>query len=148
VAYKRRYLTDGTKWRYEYVVDGTAQRLIQDYGLKPEDIDTAYSMSTDYERRIKFQADVQDYVDMSISSTINMPSWGSSDNNPDTVLPFASTLAKYSHRLRGFTCYADGSRGGQPITQVEYSEAIKHKGVIYTEVDICDITGKGGTCGN
>lgn len=28
VAYRRRYLTDGTKWKYQYVVDGTAQLLI------------------------------------------------------------------------------------------------------------------------
>jgi hypothetical protein len=32
-----------------------------------------------------FQADVQDYVDMSISSTINLPAWGSRLNNEDTV---------------------------------------------------------------
>jgi ribonucleoside-diphosphate reductase alpha chain len=66
VAYKRRYLTQGTKWKYEYVVDATADRLIRDYGLAPESIDTAYKLSNDYERRIKFQADIQDYVDMSI----------------------------------------------------------------------------------
>jgi hypothetical protein len=29
VAYKRRFLTDGTKWKYQYVVDGTADILIQ-----------------------------------------------------------------------------------------------------------------------
>ena len=143
VAYKRRYLTEGTKWKYEYVIDHTADLLIKETGVKPEDIDTAYKMAGDYERRIKFQADVQDYVDMSISSTINLPSWGSKSNTPDDVQTFARTLGKYAQRLRGFTCYPDGSRGGQPITEIEYDEALKHKGVVYEEYDPCS----GGVCG-
>lgn len=147
VAYKRRYLTNGTKWKYEYVVDATADRLIKEYGLAPESIDTAYKLSSDYERRIKFQADVQDYVDMSISSTINLPAWGSDGNNQDRVGAFAETLAKYAPRLRGFTCYPDGSRGGQPITEVEYEEANANRGTVFEEHDVCSITGHGGSCG-
>jgi len=147
VAYKRRYLTDGTKWKYEYVVDSTADQLIKEYGLDPSKIDTAYGLSHDYERRIKFQADIQNYVDMSISSTINLPSWGSRGNREEDVEHFAQVLSKYAPRLRGFTCYPDGSRGGQPLTEVPYEEAIKHKGVVYEENDICVIGGKGGSCG-
>jgi ribonucleoside-diphosphate reductase alpha chain len=147
IAYKRRYLVDGTKWKYEYVIDATAERLINEYGLNPENIDTAYKLAHDYERRIKFQADVQDYVDMSISSTINLPSWGTKENNEGTVSRFAELLARYAPRLRGFTCYPDGSRGGQPITEVEYGEALQHKGTVFTEHDVCDITGHGGSCG-
>jgi ribonucleoside-diphosphate reductase alpha chain len=147
VAYKRRYLTDGTKWRYEYVVDSTADLLIKEYDLAPESIDTAYKLSHNYEQRIKFQADVQDYVDMSISSTINLPSWNAKGNEESSVGVFASILAKYAPRLRGFTCYPDGSRGGQPLTEVSYEEALKQKGVIFEEHDICDISGKGGSCG-
>ena len=38
---------------------------------------------------------------MSISSTINLPAWGSPLNNEDTVEPFAANMfAKYAHRLR------------------------------------------------
>ena len=148
VAYKRRYLTDGTKWKYEYVVDATADRLINEYGLQADTIDTAYKLSHNFEQRIKFQADIQDYVDMSISSTINLPPWGSKDNNESKVEEFATILAKYAPRLRGFTCYPDGSRGGQPITEVPYEEAIQHKGVVFEEIDICEISGKGGTCGS
>lgn len=142
VAYKRRYLTDGTKWKYEYCVDATAETLIEQ-GVDPDKIQTAYGLSEDYERRIKFQADVQDYVDMSISSTINLPAWGTKANNADRVGEFAGTLAKYAPRLRGFTAYPDGSRGGQPITEIPYSEAVKHKGIVYEENDSC----KGGVCG-
>ncbi len=143
VAYKRRYLVEGTKWKYEYVIDHTADTLIREYGINPTSIQTAYSMAGDYERRIKFQADVQDYVDMSISSTINLPRWGTDSNNEGTVGEFAKVLARYATRLRGFTCYPDGSRGGQPITEVEYEEALKHKGVVYEEYDPCS----GGVCG-
>ena len=150
VAYKRRYLTQGTRWKYQYVVDSAAQELINIYGAKPEEIESALDLAPDYERRIKFQADVQDYVDMSISSTINLPSWGSKTNNPDTVKDFANTLAKYAHRLRGFTCYPDGARGGQPLTPVSYHEAVDKLGEEFDEHvethDICDLT-LGGTCG-
>lgn len=147
VAYKRRYLKDGTRWHYEYVVDATADHLIKAYDIEPENIETAKGLSTDYERRIKFQADVQDYVDMSISSTINLQEWNSKTNNPTKTLELATTLAKYAPRLRGFTCYPDGARGGQPITEVAYEDALKHKGVVYQEVDVCEINGKSGVCG-
>ena len=133
VAYKRRYLTDGTKWKYEYVVDTTADQLIKEYGLDPNKIQTAYGLSHDFEKRIKFQADIQDYVDMSISSTINLPAWGSKGNSEADVERFAEILSKYAPRLRGFTCYPDGSRGGQPLTEVPYEEAVKHKGVVFEE---------------
>jgi ribonucleoside-diphosphate reductase alpha chain len=148
VAYKRRYLTDGTVWKYEYVIDSTAKRLIDEYGLDPDSIDTAYKLSHDFERRIKFQADVQDYVDMSISSTINLPPFGSAGNSEADVGRFAEILSQYAPRLRGFTCYPDGSRGGQPLTEVPYAEAIGNVGTIFVENDICDISGKGGTCGS
>lgn len=149
VAYKRRYLKGRHQWNYQYVIDGTAKYLIQKLGINPNDIETAVDLATDYERRIKFQADVQDYVDMSISSTINLPSWGSELNNEELVAPFAQTLAKYAERLRGFTCYPDGARGGQPITPVPYKEAVELEGQEFEEVfhDICEISGKGGHCG-
>jgi ribonucleoside-diphosphate reductase alpha chain len=146
VAYKRRFLTEGTKWKYQYVIDGTAQILIDQYGVDPSKIESAIDLSENYEQRIKFQADIQDYVDMSISSTINLPSWGSKFNNAGEVDKFTAVLAKYAPRLRGFTCYPDGSRGGQPLTSVPYEEALKHKDVVYEEVDICELTG-GGSCG-
>ncbi len=150
VAYKRRYLTGGTKWKYQYVVDSSAQELIDMYGVDPDSIESALDLAEDYERRIKFQADVQDYVDMSISSTINLPSWGSKLNNEDTVEDFAKTLASYAHRLRGFTVYPDGSRGGQPLSVVPYSEAVDKLGTEFDEHiethDICEISGAGGVC--
>lgn len=149
VAYMRRYLKNGTDWHYQYVVDGTAKELIALYGANPDEIESAVDLASDYERRIKFQADIQDYVDMSISSTINLPSWGSELNNEDKVGEFASTLARYAPRLRGFTCYPDGARGGQPLTPISYTEAIRHEGEEFVEQthDVCSLTG-GGFCGS
>jgi len=150
VAYKRRYLKN-KRWHYQYVVDSAAQEMIELYGVKPESIESALDLVTNYERRLNFQANVQEYVDMSISSTINLPAWDTEDNNEGKVEDFAQTLAKYAHRLRGFTCYPDGCRGGQPLTKVPYSEAIEKLGEEFEDNiqphDICEITGSGGTCG-
>lgn len=152
VAYKRRYLKHGKDWMYQLVVDSTAKRVIEKYGVDPESIESAIDLARDPARRIAFQADIQDYVDMSISSTINLPAWGSPENNPDTVQSFAETLATYAPRLRGFTAYPDGARGGQPLVRVPYSQALQSSGQEFQETvveshDICVIGGKGGVCG-
>ena len=150
VAYKRRYLKGGTRWHYQYVIDHAAQELIDLYGTSPKDIESALDLAPEYERRMKFQADVQLYVDMCISSTINLPSWGTKYNNEDIVDEFAETLAKYAHKLRGFTVYPDGSRGGQPLVPVSYSDAKDKLGDEFEEGveahDICEISGHGGIC--
>ena len=150
VAYKRRYLKN-RRWHYQYVVDSAAQEMIDLYDTDPDQIESAMDLATDYERRLSFQANIQEYVDMSISSTINLPAWGTKENNEDLVDPFANTLARYAHRLRGFTCFPDGSRGGQPLTVVPYKEAVEKLGEEFEEGiqthDICEIAGTGGVCG-
>ena len=151
MAYRRRYLKQNSRWHYQYVVDSAAQEIIDIYGTNPDKIESALDLAEDYKRRIKFQADVQDYVDMAISSTINLPAWGSKLNNDDTVEAFTDTLASYAHRLRGFTVYPDGCRGGQPLSSVPYSEAVDKLGEEFEEGvethDICSITQHGGSCG-
>lgn len=117
---------------YQYVVDGAVKRL-QAQGVKLESIQDSYDIS--FKQRVKFQADVQQYVDMSISSTCNMPSWGSAENNEKTVEQNAMVLLKYAKRLRGFTCYPDGCRGGQPLTRVDLEEAIVSEGMVFDETE-------------
>ena len=144
VAYKRRYLQQGTKWKYQYVIDATAQHIIDQYGVDPDSIETSSKLAKDVEKRIKFQYEIQKYVDMAISSTINLPAWGTTDNNEHTAASLANTLLKYCHGLRGITVYPDGSRGGQPLTAIHYSEARKHAGVVFDEEEAkCS----GGICG-
>lgn len=152
VAYKRRYLSGGTKRKYQYVIEHAAQDLINLYGVDPDSIDSASGLAEDMERRLKFQADVQDYVDMSISSTINLPEWGSEHNNESLVDNTARLVATYAPRLRGLTFYPNGARGGQPLTVVPYAEAKANIGKEFDEGDfvtndVCDLTG-GGYCGS
>jgi len=129
VAYRRRYLTEGTKWKYQFVVDGTAESLIKD-GINPDDIESAVDLAADPERRVKFQFELQKHVDHAISSTINLPAWDQSQNRVDE---FAKIVRKYAHGLRGLTLYPDGSRGGQPITSVPYEEAHSKRGVVFED---------------
>ena len=150
VAYKRRYLKN-RRWHFQHVVDSAAQEMIELYDIKPDKIESALDLAEDYERRLNFQANVQEYVDMAISSTINLPGWDTEKNNEDGVEKFTQTLAKYAHRLRGFTCFPDGCRGGQPLTPISYEEAIEKLGEEFEDNiqthDICDISGSSGICG-
>lgn len=145
-AYKRRYLK-GSTWHYQYVVDTVARKLVES-GVHPDKIEDAYSLAEDIERRVAFNAWAQEYVDHSISSTINLPAWGSELNNDSTVQAFGKMLIKYLPKMRGLTVYPDGARAGQPLTAVSYKTAMNHIGEIIEEAsDVCDIT-KGGTCGS
>lgn len=131
VAYKRRYL-DGSTWKAQYVVDAAAQRLI-DTGVDPMLIEDAFTLAEDVGRRVEFQVWLQRYVDHGISSTINVPTWGSSLNNVETVKRFGQTLIGYLPGLRGVTVYPEGSRGGQPLVRVNYRDAVKHLGSEFVE---------------
>lgn len=143
-AYKRRYLKHKT-WVYEYVIDPIVRKLVKK-GVNPDNIEDAYSI--DVERRVEFQAWLQKYVDHAISSTINLPSWGSEKNNEKTLQNYGKMFMKYLPQLRGITCYPDGARDGQPLTPVKYVTAIKQEGNVFEEsANICDIT-KGGSCGD
>lgn len=128
-AYKRRYFKEG-KWLHQFVVDGSVKRLIEQ-GVKLEDIQDSFDL--DFKQRVKFQADVQNYVDMAISSTCNMPQWGTDENNEKTIDKHAETLLKYAKRLRGFTVYPDSCRGGQPLTRVSLEEALSNEGTVFEE---------------
>lgn len=144
VAFKRRYLK-GKTWHAQYVIDAAAKRLL-DRGVKADDIEDAYMLARDVERRVAFQEFVQRYVDHGISSTINLPAWGTEYNNEETMIKFGEMLLKYLPNLRGVTTYADGSRGGQPLTPVSLEEALYWEGTEFEEhgnENAC----RGGVCG-
>jgi ribonucleoside-diphosphate reductase alpha chain len=144
-AYKRRYRKGATLVEYQYVLDPTAKRLVEG-GINPDVIEDAYTLSENIERRVAFQAWIQRYVDHGISSTTNLPAWGTEFNNHSKIMDFGNMLIKYLPRLRGITAYPDGGRSGQPLTPVKYNTAAKHVGQVFVEtVDVCDL--KGGSCG-
>lgn len=142
-AYKRRVRNahhSGDSVQYEYVVDPTAKRLI-DQGVEPNTIEDAYTLALDYERRIAFQAWVQEFVDHGISSTINLPH---PVTDPIEQRLFAEKLYVYLPKLRGVTVYPDGSRGGQPLTPVDVEYALQNSGVRFEESEERCV---GGACG-
>jgi ribonucleoside-diphosphate reductase alpha chain len=143
-AYKRRYLK-GNQSYFQYVVDPCAKRLIQG-GVDPDTIEDAYVLAQDVERRVAFQAWVQQFVDHAISSTINLPAWGSEFNNKNLVRPFGAMLIRYLPQLRGVTTYPDASRGGQPLNPVSYTDAMKQEGIemIEEQQNVCSL--RGGSC--
>jgi len=145
-AYKRRYMK-GDQCCYQYVIDPVAKRLIEN-GVDPSKIEDAYLLARDIEKRVAFQAWIQEYVDHCISSTINLPAWGTELNNKEVVRPFGSMLMRYLPQLRGITCYPDGSRTGQPLSPVSYKEALAHEGaeLIEEPMNVCDLKGRG--CGD
>jgi ribonucleoside-diphosphate reductase alpha chain len=139
VAFKRRYL-DSKTWRYQYVIDPTAKRLI-DEGVDAHSIEDAYALGLDVERRVAFQAWVQEYVDHGISSTINLYQ---PISDPDEQAWYGRMLLHYLPKLRGITAYPDGARGGQPLSVVPYEVAVAHEGVVFEESEERCV---GGACG-
>lgn len=142
-AYKRRVRNahhSGDRVEFEYVVDPAAKRLL-DMGVPSDKIEDAYTLAGDPERRIAFQAWVQQFVDHGISSTINLPA---PITNDQEQMVFGATLMKYLPKLRGITVYPDGARGGQPLTPVDPAWAAQHRGVRFeSEEETC----VGGVCG-
>lgn len=143
VAYKRRYLDAGKVWKFQYVIDPTAKKLV-DAGVDPDSVEDAYTLSLDMERRVKFQAWLQTFVDMSISSTINMPAWGTAANDESMLAEYERILIQYLPKIRGITVYPDGARGGQPLSPVPYSVAAGQEGLVFEESDERCL---GGVCG-
>lgn len=138
VAYKRRFMK-GQEWMYQYVIDPTAKKLVAQ-GIDPSKIEDAHSLASDPERRISVQAWIQQYVDHSISSTVNLPK--PLDKSESDVL--GETMIKYLPSLRGITVYPSGARGLDPLTPVNYIDALQDEGVTYEEHEERCV---GGVCG-
>lgn len=140
-AFKRRYLAGSSHWRYQYVVDPTARRVVEATGCDPNEIEDAYKLSFDVERRVDFQVWAQQFVDHGISSTINLPFPIHEMSIQDEM---ADMLMKRLPNLRGITCYPDGARNGQPLEAVPFATAVEAEGVVFEESeDRC----VGGACG-
>jgi len=146
---KRRWYDHGS-WKYQYIVEPTAQALVNK-GIDPDDMETSFDLSKDVRKRLHMQAYIQGYVDMGISSTINLPAWGSEYNNEERLPDLEAAIMEYATKIRGVTCYPDGSRGGQPLTACDWDEAVAKQGetfrenqkVIEEEMSGCS----GGLCG-
>jgi ribonucleoside-diphosphate reductase alpha chain len=127
-AYKRRVRNanpTSDSIHFEYVIDPVAKRLIEN-GVKADQIEDAYELSYDLERRFQMQTFVQKYVDMGISNTVNTPG---PVHDLNEIRDFSKTLIKYLPGMRGVTLYPNGSRHGQPLTPVPVEYAMDNPGV-------------------
>lgn len=134
-AFERRWLNGS--WNTDTVIDPTAARLVAD-GHNPDTIEDAYTIPV--ERRVAFQAWMQQFVDHGISSTINLPRPIIDRDERDSV---AKMLLPYLKQLRGLTFYPDGARGHQPLKRISYAEAVSAGAVVMGNEEAC----VGGACG-
>lgn len=148
-AYKRKWLKNNKERVYEYVIDATVKRLLDDqYINDPDKIEDAMDLAKNPKKRIEFQWQVQKYVDQSISSTINLPNFNkmSVEEQQEMIIMFKSLFRQYLPELRGITVYSDQSRGGQPLEKVSYYIAKDFEGAEISETS--GISCKSGTCGS
>ena len=144
-AYKRRVRHSGATGdsvSYEYVIDPTVKRLTEQGFIAPgAEVEDAYSLAQEVERRFRMQQYAQSHTDQAISMTINLEH---AITNAKEQHAFGDTLIKYLPDLRGITVYPNDSRAGQPITPIPVAQALGQEGVVFEETeDKC----AGGVCG-
>lgn len=128
LAYKWRY-TLNNELQEQVVIDSNVETFMQQ-GIYVSSIEDAYSLAAledGFKRRVEMQAHIQKYCDNAISSTINLPQWGTEHNNEQTLDKYRAILLRYMPYLRGITVYANGSRSGQPLTAIPIEEALREK---------------------
>jgi ribonucleotide reductase alpha subunit len=89
------------------------------------------------------QANIQKYTDNAISSTINLPQWGTPGNDASTLDYYKQVILEYMPLLRGATIYPAMARSGQPLTKVSLVEALEDKGY---EIDTSYSNCSNGLC--
>ena len=144
-AMLRRYL-NGDKWVEKVLVDPTIEHLFKD-GIDVDGVETsAEVLKHNPEQCIKFIADVQQYVDMGISTTVHLPA----NNSPAYARKLSKTILKYVKNLTGLTFYPDGSRYGQPIEAIPFKPEHVIKGLAQCTEEDADILAsklcKEGSC--
>ena len=150
-AYSRRFASQNGFGRPKYRVslDPGYARVMNDYGISMQ---TAQTITM--EQRLEWQSFIQDFCDMGISSTINLPARGTAGNDLP-VEDIARMLAKYHRRLAGVTFYPSGAIADQPLTPISYETAtrlIANSGseeITDTEslLELSTMSCKGGVCG-
>lgn len=106
--YIREYYNSKNVLVSEHVTDPVADRIKASYGLSG--IETAYTIPI--RRRLALQAQVQNHVDMAVSSTVNF----NRDDLSESDL--RNALIEYIPVLRGLTVYPLGSRPDEPVKPV------------------------------
>ncbi|MFT4303935.1 MAG: adenosylcobalamin-dependent ribonucleoside-diphosphate reductase [Candidatus Woesearchaeota archaeon] len=107
--------------------------------LPPYFFRTAHNI--DAHKRVRIQGICQDYIDQSISSTVNLPE----DIEPETISKIY--LDAWKHNLKGITIYREGSRFPILSSEAKKTEfqTFKDKSYKLTGPDGSIIEGKGDT---
>lgn len=123
LSYERRVKEDdGHSYKTFKAVHPIMRTLnidVNDPSAIPEYVVTAYDI--DAKARIDIQSVIQQYVDSSISSTINLPSTADEDEISRIF------LNAYDYHLKGITIYRDGSREGILTSHKEEHAVVPRK---------------------
>ncbi len=112
-AYERRW-RDGEVWQSQVIMDPKF-KAIHDTGADPSVCVGAYDVTP--EEHMKTIVCVQQFIDQSISKTINVP---------QGVPNFSELLLKYVRGMKGVSIYMDGSRGFEPMKAIPMMYALTH----------------------
>jgi ribonucleoside-diphosphate reductase alpha chain len=118
--YKRAYRKDDNIVE-EVLVDS----LFYEYYINNQSLTnfiSAYDISP--EEHIAVQASIQQFIDNSISKTVNLPE---SYTNYEEI---SDIIFEYSKHLKGITLYRQNSRGKEPLTEIKYKDKNELKGLI------------------
>jgi ribonucleoside-diphosphate reductase alpha chain len=139
--YNRRWRSNNI-WKEQLVVDPLFQKFY-DEGKPLDAFVGAYDVAPD--EHIKVQATIQKYIDSCISKTINLPS-------TSTPEEFSQAALDYAPYLKGLTVYRAGSKEGEPLQAIPFTDEniekymkVTHETQIETG-EACSLAG--GDCGS
>lgn len=111
----------GDSWQEYKVYHSNVQNYLNKFGVDSELPDYfVTSDQIDWQKRIEIQGIEQQYIDHSISSTINLPK----GTSPEIVGNLY--LEAWKKGLKGVTVYVDGSRDGVLITDQEKKNQVSN----------------------
>lgn len=144
----------GIKWKQYPIIMGAFKdwmeiaKGITNFDLSKEKLEELFKESPwfgctandiDWHKRIEMQAILQKYTTSAISSTINLPK--------DVKEEVISDIYMYAHekKLKGITCYRDGSKGGvlvhDKVNAFDYKDASKRPKSLEADLHIVTVKG-------
>ena len=131
-VYERRYESTDEKGNSVKETKIIADSLLDQYIAEGKDVshfEGTYDISPEW--HLKIQEAAQRYIDSAVSKTINLP-------KNYKLSELSELLLKYIPSIKGVTIYKEGSRGDEPLKQLdidEYSKRDKDAEDISKEMD-------------
>ena len=131
-VYERRYESTDEKGNSVKETKIIADSLLDQYIAEGKDVshfEGTYDVSPEW--HLKIQEAAQRYIDSAVSKTINLP-------KDYKLSELSELLLKYIPSIKGVTIYKEGSRGDEPLKQLdinEYSKRDKDAEDISKEMD-------------